>query len=251
MTEHESRTRAVLDADLAAAFEATWPAAEYADAGGFRVGRGLGAGGRVSSARVAEAWQDSDIDAAIALHEHWEQRPVFRVLDSDRQLIAVLEARGFRCENPTLIMAITPAELLDRTLPLTETESRSIWPPLVAQREIWTAGNIGPTRQAVMERVAEPRTSILGQLDDKVVGTAFAAIDQEVAMVHCVEVRPDWQRLGLASAMMRQAALWADEHGATRLALAVSRANDGAVAMYCRLGFRDVVGYGYYALPDC
>ncbi|RJK98847.1 GNAT family N-acetyltransferase, partial [Paracoccus siganidrum] len=32
----------MIDAALREAFQATWPAAEYADAGGFRVGCGLG-----------------------------------------------------------------------------------------------------------------------------------------------------------------------------------------------------------------
>jgi hypothetical protein len=81
-----------MDALLAQAFEETWPAAEYADAGGFRVGRGFGAGGRVSSARAAGAWVPDDIPAAEAVHRAWSQQPMFRVLDTDRDLIDALTA---------------------------------------------------------------------------------------------------------------------------------------------------------------
>ena len=56
------------DPDLARAFETTWPAAEYADAGAFRVGRGYGAGGRVSSARaLRQDWDEADIPAVEAI----------------------------------------------------------------------------------------------------------------------------------------------------------------------------------------
>ena len=58
-----------MDAALAEAFEISWPASEYADAGGFRVGRGLGAGGRVSSARaVGAACAANPVPVVIPCH---------------------------------------------------------------------------------------------------------------------------------------------------------------------------------------
>lgn len=233
-----------MDGALAAAFEATWPAAEYADAGAFRVGRGLGGGGRVSSARATGDWADGDIDAAIAQHRAWNQRPLFRVADGDAALIEALERRGFRRDNPTAILRISVAALTDRNIPPVTTFT--IWPPLAIQRDIWAAGNIGPARQAVMERVPEPRISILGRIEDRAAGAGFAAIHAGVAMLHAVETLPGLRRKGVAGWMMRSAAIWADANGADRLALAVSRANEGAVALYRNLGFREVAGYGYY-----
>ena len=51
------------DPAIAEAFEATWPAAEYADAGGFRIGRATGAGRRVNSACTVQSWSPADIGA--------------------------------------------------------------------------------------------------------------------------------------------------------------------------------------------
>lgn len=232
---------------MAAAFEATWPAAEYADAGGFRVGKGLGAGGRVSSARALTGWKESDIPKVDKIHEGWGQRPLFRALDDDANLIAALEAHGFRRENPTAIMEIETSALTDLDVP--RVMAFAIWPAMAIQREIWAAGNIGPARQAVMERVEAPVTSILGRIADRAAGAAFVAVHQDVAMVHCVEILPDLRRKGLAGWMMRQAAFWAAEHGAERIGLAVSRDNEGAVALYRQLGFREMAGYSYYARP--
>lgn len=236
-----------MDAALAEAFEATWPAAEYADIGGLRVGRGLGAGGRVSSARRIGDWTLDDIGAAIKQHEEWGQPPLFRALDDDRSLIRALGEQGFRRENPTAIMALETGMLTDRAIP--PVTAFAIWPPLAIQREIWASGNITPARQKVMLRVAAPRTGILGRIEDRAAGAAFVAVHSAVAMVHGVEILPDLRRKGLAGWMMRCAAFWAAEQGADRIGLAVSRANTGAVALYRHLGFREIAGYGYYARP--
>lgn len=234
-----------MDPALAAAFEETWPAAEYADAGGFRVGRGLGAGGRVGSARPAGPWSAADIPAAEAIHRGWGQRPIFRVPDGDRALIAALEESGFRHEAPTAIMAAPVALLTDLSPP--PVTAFAVWPPLAIQREIWSAGGIGAARQAVMARAPHPKAALLGRMDDRAAGAGFVALHGPVAMVHGIEVVPDFRRRGMAGWLMRQAGFWAAERGAERIGLAVSRANAGARATYDRLGFVEVAGYGYYA----
>lgn len=233
-----------MDKALAEAFEATWPAAEYADAGGFRVGRGFGAGGRVSSARAAGDWAEGDIAAAAAIHRGWAQRPLFRALDDDQRLIAALEAQGYRRETPTAIFQITASALTDQ--PVQPVTAFAVWPPLAIQREIWSAGNISPARQAVMTRAPNPRAAILGRIEDRAAGAAFVAAHDGVAMIHAVEILPDWRRKGLAGWMLREAAFWAGAQGAGRLALAVSRSNTGAIALYRGLGFTEAAGYAYY-----
>lgn len=234
----------MIDAALARAFEETWPAADYADAGGFRVGCGLGAGGRVGSARAVGPWVPGDIALAERVHRTWDQPPMFRVLDDDAGLIAALLAAGYRRETPTAILAAPIAALTDRTIPPIVTFA--LWPPLAIQRDIWAAGNIGRARQAVMDRVTGPRAAILGRVRDRAAGAAFAAVAGDVAMVHAVEVLAPFRRHGLAGWMLRQAAFWAQDQGATRLGLAVSRANTGARAAWDRLGLAEVAGYAYY-----
>ncbi|MDF3606661.1 GNAT family N-acetyltransferase [Paracoccus sp. DMF-8] len=52
---------------------------------------------------------------------------------------------------------------------------------------------------------------------------------------------------GVAGWLIGRAAEWAQAQGATRLALAVSRANTDARALYDRLGFAELGGYGYWS----
>lgn len=238
----------MIDAALADAFEASWPAAETARAGGFVVGRGLGAGGRVSSARVAGVWAEDDIEAAEAVHAGWNQRPMFRVWDEDATLIRALLARGYAAEIPTLVLVAPLAPLADPPLPVMR--CFAIWPPLAIQRQIWAEGSISPARQAVMARVALPKAAILARISDRAAGAGFVALAGDVAMLHGVEVPPEFRRKGVASWIVRQAVQWAAEAGGTRLALAVSRGNTAARGLYDEVGFREAGSYAYYARPS-
>lgn len=233
------------DAALVDAFERTWPATAYADAGGFRIGRGMGAGRRVGSARTLGDWSEAGIDAAIAVHRRWEQLPLFRVLDDETALIAALEARGYRGATETAILGTDPARLTGRDIP--QVTAFAIWPPLAIQREIWRAAGIGAARQAVMDRAPQPKTALLGRTSDRAAGAGFVALHGDIAMVHALEILSDWRRRGLAGWMMRRAAEWAVEQGAATLGLAVTRANAPALGLYRDLGFRELAGYAYYA----
>ncbi|MDK8874481.1 GNAT family N-acetyltransferase [Paracoccus sp. SSJ] len=236
----------IADPDIARAFESTWPAAEYAQAGGFLVGRGRGGGGRVSSARATRPdWSEADIARAEAVQRSWNERPMFRVADDDAALSQALAAQGFRHGTPTAILAADCARLT--ALPVPPLTAFAIWPPLAMQRDIWSDGNVSAARQEVMERACLPKTGLLGRVQDRAAGAAFVALDGPVAMIHAIEVVPALRRQGVAGWLIRMAAAWAEEQGATRLALAVSRANTGARAVYDRLGFAELGGYGYWS----
>lgn len=231
------------DAAVMAAFEATWPAAEYAEAGGFRVGRGMGGGGRVGSARAVADWSEGDIDATAAVQTRWGEPASIAVADGDTALADALVARGWDIAGPTAILAAPVAALTDRPIPPVTTFA--IWPPLAIQAELWDAMSIGPARRAVMARAAGPKVSLLGRMRDRAAGTGFVAVSGDVAMVHALAILPEFRRAGLAGWMMRRAAVWGAEHGASRLALAVTRGNDAAMGLYRNLGFADLGGYRY------
>lgn len=234
--------------DLFAVLDATWPGAELAQAGGFTVRRGAGGGRRVSAARASGEWSEADIDATMAQQATWDQSPLFQVVDGDTALAEALTARGMQPCEATILMVAPIAALNDKPVP--PVTAFCIWPPMAIQRDLWAQGGIGPDRLAVMDRARAPKTAVLGRVDDRAGGTAFVALHKGVAMIHSVEVAPDHRRKGMGEWIMRGAALWAADQGATHFALAVSRANDGAIALYEKLGFSQAGGYSYYALPD-
>lgn len=230
---------------LLAAAEATWPPAEVARDGGIETGRGMGAGGRVSASRaVAPDWREADLEAAVARHRAWGQPPLVRAMEDDARLNAALAAGGWRRFKPTALLS-APVAVLTGT-PVPRMAAFALWPPLAVQRELWEAGNIGPARQAVMDRVAGPKAALLGRVRDRVAGSAFVAAHGPVAVLHAVEVEPGLRRHGTGAALVRKAAQWAAGEGATDLALAVARGNAAALALYDALGFAEAAGYAYW-----
>lgn len=241
-----------MDAALCAAFEETSPAVETAMAGGFRVGRGAGAGGRCGSARPIGEWSLSDIALAEECHDRWCQPRLFRVMEGDAKLIASLQARGYRLEAPTLVLEAKVSELAAlQPPPMT---SFAIWPPLAIQRRIWDETGIDAARQSVMTRAPAPKTALLGRIHDRAAAAgfvaAFGSADSRVALLHALAVLPQFRRQGLAGWLAREAAIWARGQAASRLAVAVTDSNAPARALYDSLGFTCAGRYVYLRAGD-
>jgi GNAT superfamily N-acetyltransferase len=227
------------------ALSATWPAASVRETGGFLIREGLGGGKRVSAATATgDTW---DIDAAIAAMRALGQTPLFMIREGDDALDADLAVRGFAGADPTQLYAAPAMSLAAEVPRLTVFDIRE---PLAVMLEIWTEAEIGPARQAVMHRAPDPKTALFGRVGNRPAGVGFVALDGDVAMVHALELRPEARRRGLGRHMMHHAATWAVRHGATHLALAVTRANTGANALYASLGMAVVGGYHYRILPE-
>ncbi|HMO06212.1 MAG TPA: GNAT family N-acetyltransferase [Paracoccaceae bacterium] len=221
----------------------TWPAAAEHRAGAWLLREGAGAGSRVSSARPLGPVGSSDLpllqDAAARLG----QSPLVQVRAGQDALDAMLAAAGYALRDETLIMA-APVGALP---PASRMTAFALWPPLGIQRDIWAESGIGAARQAVMERVTGPKAALLGRLSDRAAGVGFVAVSEGIAFVSAVAVLPAFRRQGCARNMMGAAAHWAQAAGATHLALAVTRANEEAGALYASLGMEVVGKYHYRA----
>jgi len=232
---------------LARLFEAllaTWPPAETRRQDGWTLRRGEGGGNRVSAA--TPDGEDGDIAAAEAAMLAWGQRPTFMIRPGDEPLDRRLDDLGYLVEAPTLIVAAAP----EAVAPATPDERAILGPePLAVMREIWAAGGVGPSKLAVMARVAEPRTYLLGRSGDAPAACAFAACDREIGMLQALEVARPFRRQGLGTALTRAAAAWVAAHGATTYSLAVEVANTPARAAYSRLGMQQVAAYHYRLAP--
>lgn len=230
---------------LMAAMDATWPAAEMMDFGGWRLRAGAGGGKRVSAASPLGGGSIADAEAVM---RNWGQVPLFRLTPADAECDRALEALGYRVLDPVVIYA-------GRVGPLSGEGShmaacyRASFAPAIMQ-EIWAAGGIGPGRLAVMDRVTGLGVRLLSRAADTPCGVAFAAMDGEVAMIHAIEVLARWRRQGAGRLLVEGAARFAAEHGAEWLALAVAEANAPARALYDRLGMIEAARYHYRVAPE-
>jgi ribosomal protein S18 acetylase RimI-like enzyme len=230
--------------ELFAALAATWPAAETHRLGPFTLRRGAGGGNRTSAATLDGPF--GDLAEAEAAMRAWGQRPLFQIRPGEAELDAALEARGYRLHEPSALYA-APSEALAAPVGLAAIPCAA---PLACMVELWAAEGAGPARRAVMERAPEPRTWLLGRLDERPMACAFVAVARGIAMLSALVVAPEARRRGLAARMTRGAAAWAAARGAATFGLAVTRANAPARALYESLGMAEAARYHYRIAPE-
>lgn len=228
------------------AMAATWPPAALHACGPFTLREGQGGGSRVSAAVRHGPAGPADIRLAEDGMRALGQRPLFQIAADDAGLDQLLDAGGYAVLDPVVVLAAPISGLATQRPQVT---TFPVWPPLAAQAEIWAAGGIGPARLAVMARPVV-KTSLLGRSGETPAGTAFVAIDGDVAVVHALEVAAPCRRQGLARHLMAAATGWAAAQGAAFLALAVTRANGPANALYAGMGLQPVAHYHYRNLAS-
>ncbi|MBN8630869.1 MAG: GNAT family N-acetyltransferase [Rhodobacterales bacterium] len=225
---------------LADVMEATWPPLRRWSLGPFTLRDGGGGGKRVSAASSEGSFTPAELDAAVAAMPE----PLMLIRAGDDALDASLADRGWRVVDPVIAYA-APVSALTADLPgLTAFPH---WPPLEIARALWAEGGIGPGRIAVMDRAAGPKAALLGRVGDRPAGVAFVACHGTEAMVHALEVQDARRRQGLGRNLLHAAANWAEQQGASRLSLVVTRQNTAACALYARLGM-EVVGQYHYRM---
>ena len=220
---------------------ATWAPASQARVGPWTIREGRGGGSRVSAATLEEAGAQESYPRAEAAMAALGQAPLFCVRGGETALDEALARAGYEIAWPVVAL-VAPI----RDLPGTEAMSAiPCQEPLARGREIWAEGGIGPERLAVMARVDRPKTYLLGRHKNRPAGAAFVAADQEIAMMHALEVCPAMRRQGVGAALTRRAGEWAKGQGASSLALLVTRQNSAARALYEALGFVEAAQYHY------
>ena len=69
-------------------------------------------------------------------------------------------------------------------------------------------------------------------------------------MLHAIETSDAYRRQGVARHMIRGLGFWAQAHGASQIALLVTKANTGANVLYSSMGFFAATGYHYRIHPE-
>lgn len=173
-----------------------------------------------------------------------DQTPLFMVRSGEDDLDETLAERGYHVRDPVNLYLAETVTLKGEI----RTAALETWPPLRVQSELWREDGIGPARLAVMDRAASPKAALLGRLGHRPVAVAFVSISRKIAFLHALFTKPASRRRGVAHDLMRAAAVWATRNGAIWLAVAVTRANAGANALYCSLGMTIATRYHYRAL---
>jgi len=231
--------------------ETTWPPASTHVQGPFTLRDGAGGGKRVSAATTTTARQPvtaEELPAAERAMADMGQPPLFMIRNGDTALDTLLEAQGYDVIDAVNLYVGDVATLTAE--PVAKVTAFCIWEPLAVMRDLWKMGGIGPERVAVMERATCPKTALFGRDNNRPAGAAYVGIHRGIAMVHALEIHPNHRRAGLGRHMMRQAAHWAADNGATQISAVCTQANANANALYSSLGMALVGTYHYRIKKD-
>lgn len=229
---------------LIAAMAESWPPEQTLSLGPWTLRRAPGAGNRVTCATASGPVSAHDIAALAKVQRDMGQTPTVMLREGEGAIDTLLADAGWRMGEEVVLYQAP----LSTFPPAPAMTAFPLWPPLGVMRRIWEEDGTGAAKQRVMDRAPAPRTAILGRTGDRAAGTAFVTIVRGVAFLHALAVTPPLRRLGTARNILCAAAQWAQAEGAATLALAVTRGNAGARALYASFGMEVVEHYHYRIL---
>jgi GNAT superfamily N-acetyltransferase len=231
------------EARFLAAMDATWSPAEMRQLGPWIIRRGDDGGKRVSAATSDAPVSEADIEQAEAAMTEMGQPKIFMLRGQNDAMDQTLAARGYKLVDPVVIFAAPAAVLAEinpaplDAIPCTE--------PLALMQEMWKTGGIREPRFRVMDRTGGPKTYLFSRYLENPGGVAFVASDNQIAMLHALEVNPDFRRFGVARNLLGKAAIWAIEQGAQYLSVVTTSKNLPARRLFTGLGMQVVGKYHY------
>lgn len=222
----------------------TWPPAHFLQIGLFKVRRGDGGGQRVSAASLrGDGFELGDIHAVVKAMDALGQPNLFMIRDGDDKLDAALADQGYRIKDPVTLFAgsaVMLAKYDKKGLAVIDASE-----PIAIMSEIWEERGIGKGRRDVMRRAPSPKASFLGRKEDRPAGVAYVGCDDNIAMLHALEVLPEMRRKRLALQMMGATSAWALRNGADTFSLVVVTSNAAACGLYRKIGMVEVGNYHY------
>ncbi|GIG65467.1 N-acetyltransferase [Phytomonospora endophytica] len=230
---------------------AHWPAPDTAELGDWILRAADGWTYRANTA-LAAGEPGMPLDDAVAEVEDWYRRrgliPAFSVpLPSGRRFGAELEERGWTGNSPTHVMT---RSLTDWTAP-----DRPDLPPVtIGQAPNMDFLNMVSARRGSLPQIAlsvltgAPRTGFATlRADGELLAIARGAVGDGWLGLSLVEVAEAARRRGLATYVIDALIAWA---GVDQAYLQVESFNEGAIALYERLGFTLHHTYVNYVAPS-
>jgi N-acetylglutamate synthase len=105
------------------------------------------------------------------------------------------------------------------------------------------------THTAILQATPEPRIFAALWDRDQVVACAVGVLSAQALSIVDVMTAPQHRQQGFATSLLSQILAWAQQAGASDVALQVQGDNAAARSLYARLGFHEVYSYWYHVRP--
>lgn len=98
-------------------------------------------------------------------------------------------------------------------------------------------------RKGIFERISERRAFAMARISDSSVGVGLGVVEQGWMGLFAIETMPTHRRLGIATSVIQYLGKWGKENGARTAYLQVEAKNEAALALYEKIGFKDMYRY--------
>ncbi|MBO4909323.1 MAG: GNAT family N-acetyltransferase [Lachnospiraceae bacterium] len=176
---------------------------------------------------------------------------MFKLTDSDVELITFLENRGYQKHKPTDVMLLAlgnadtecemPEDVCFSATPENWFESYFAFEGLQDETKRELTGKIHA-------KVSVDQVYIRVMYKGNVAAVASLAIENGYSLLHNVVVKPGLRGLGLGKKLCQAAIMKSRECGATHIFLQVMQNNPVAVSLYKKLGFEKQYTYYYLSI---
>ncbi|GAA4159061.1 GNAT family N-acetyltransferase [Gryllotalpicola daejeonensis] len=235
--------------DFAALADTGWPTLERAGVAGWQVRTAGGVTKRANSAWSAGCAADASPDALAAVERAYRERalpPIFQLAGAEAAVRAALVGRGYRLVDETLVLAASLASLADQPRDIDIAITRA---PDDDWLGAWWAvdGRGGAAELEIARQIVTGVPALYASLrvDGAVASVARLALVDTWGGLYCVATLPEFRRRGYGERVTRALLAAGAERGVTDAWLQVVARNDGALALYSRLGFAEVDRYEY------
>ncbi len=250
------------DAELASIERATLdavPPQQRMDIGPWLVAVDDGTVGRAHSASALRMAVDGmeGVPAVERAYRDAGRAPMFRLPDLPgfAALRAGLRAQGYRCSSPTLVQTAATADVA-RAAQASLPSVQPVVDLTTVADDAWCQVFLGEgfdpvdgaSRVTILQRA---RHSVFAsvRVDGRTVASGLCSMSHGWASVHGMRTLAPWRGQRLATAILHAMAHHALAQGQARVFLQVEEGNEGAQALYRRLGFVDRWRYDYWTAP--
>lgn len=177
--------------------------------------------------------------------------PCFRLADVPGldEVRAALTARGYRGEQPTLVMT-SDVELMrgvsERADAVLRDQPDQRWARVVSGEGFDPVD--AAHRVRALSRAKDALYASIGEGEDAA-AVGVLAFSEAWGSVHGMRTLASRRGEGLAARILASMAIAAQEHGVKRVFLQVDQTNEGAQRLYRRAGFKPAWVYRYWLLP--
>ncbi|WP_433795837.1 GNAT family N-acetyltransferase [Actinoplanes sp. CA-252034] len=215
-----------------------WPSTHAEQGGGWLLRHTPGVGKRRNNSALPYGPSVS-VDVAEAFYRERDIPVTVQISPAEEhaELDAVLAARGYRHDAPTLVLTAPVAGVAAPEPTVT------IEPELTPA---WRAayGN-DPVSEHVLARIGVATGFASVTVDSGIAALGLFVVADGLSGVFCMATSPEHRRRGHAAAILRAGAAWSAGHGADVLYLQVEDDNEGARALYGKVGFIHSHSYHY------